>query len=78
MNKNFDPSTMQEAMKLANSRAGQQLLAHLQSNNSEALNAAMSGAADGDYSKVKQELSSMLSSPQVQALLEQLRRDSNG
>lgn len=78
MDKKFDPSSMQNAMKLANSEAGQQLLALLRSQNSDALDAAMNSAANGDYSKVKENLSAMLSSPQVQALMEQLRRNSDG
>lgn len=74
----MDKNSLQEAMKLANSDAGQQLLALLRSQNSDALDAAMNNAASGDYSKAKEHLTEMLSSPQVRALLEQLRRNSNG
>lgn len=78
MDKNSNPMSMKDAMKMANSETGQQLLALLKSQNSDALDAAMANAANGDYSKVKDNLSAMLASPQVQALLEQLRRNGNG
>ncbi len=78
MDKNFDPKSVQDAMKIATSDAGQQLLALLKAQNGDALNAAMENAASGDYAKVKENLSTMLTSPQVQALLEQLRGHSNG
>ena len=78
MDKNFDPKSMQDAMKMAKSDAAQQLLALLKAQNSEALNAAMENAASGNFSKVKENLSSMLTSPQVQALLEQIRGQNHG
>lgn len=78
MDKNSNPMSMQDAMKMANSDAGQQLLALLKAQNGDALDAAMSNAASGDYNKAKEHLSAMLSSPQVRALLEQLRRNGNG
>lgn len=78
MDKKSNPISMQDAIKMANSDAGQQLLTLLKAQNSDALNAAMTDAASGDYSKAKEHLSAMLSSPQVQALLEQLRRNGNG
>ena len=78
MDKNFDPKSMQDAMKIVNSDAGRQLLALLKAQNGDALSAAMENAASGDYAKVKENLSAMLTSPQVQALLEQLRGHGNG
>ena len=78
MDKNFDHISMRNAIKMANSEAGQQLLELLRSQNGDALNAAMTNAASGDYSKIKEDLSAMLSSPQVQALMEQLRRNGDG
>ena len=78
MDEKFNNLSIQQAMQLANSEAGQQLLALLRSQNSQALNAAMEDAAGGDYDKVKDRLSTMVQSPQVQALMEQLRRNGNG
>lgn len=74
MQKNSDNFSMQDAMRLAQSEAGQQLFALLKSQNSDAVNQAMEQAASGDYSQVKKTLSSLLSSPQVRAMLEQMGR----
>ena len=71
MDKNPDFS-MQEAMRLAGSPAGQQLLKLLQQQSSVNLQAAMDSAAAGDYQKAKDSLSSLLSSPEAQAILKQL------
>ena len=64
--------SMQDAMRLAATPAGQQLIAMLQSQNNADLNAAMTSAAAGDYAKAKEALSSLLSDPKTQALLKQL------
>lgn len=73
MEKNYQDFSMQEAMRLASSPAGRQLLALLRQSDSAQLNQAMSQAAAGDYSEVQKTMSSMLSSPEAQALLKQLR-----
>ena len=77
MQKKSDDFSMQEALRLARSETGQQLYAMLQSQNSDAVTKAMSEAASGDYSAAKQTLSSLLSAPQVRAMLEQLGRQSH-
>ena len=77
MNKNSDNFSMQEAMRLAQSEAGQQLFAMLREQNGTAIDHAMTMAAAGDYTQVKQTLSSLLSSPQVRAMLEQMGRKPN-
>lgn len=74
MEKNFNNFSVQEAMKLANSEAGQQLLALLRQKNSQELEQAMANAAAGDYSQAKKSINQMLSNPQARALLEQLGR----
>jgi len=68
---------MQEAMRLAQSEAGQQLFALLREQNGNAIDQAMTMAAAGDYTQVKQTLASLMSSPQVKAMLEQMGRQSN-
>ena len=78
MDQIFHEQSMKDAIKMANSDAGQQLFSLLKEQNAEALDAAMKDASNGDYSKVREDLSRMLASPQVQALIEQLRRDGNG
>ena len=77
MNKNSENFYMQEAMRLAQSEAGQQLFAMLREQNGTAIDQAMTMAAAGDYTQVKQTLSSLLSSPQVRAMLEQMGRKPN-
>lgn len=74
MQKKSDDFSMQEALRLAKSEAGQKLYATLQSQNSDTFSKAVEQASAGDYSAAKQTLSALLSSPQVKAMLEQLGR----
>ena len=78
MLKNSDNFSMQEAQRLANSDAGQQLLALLKQEHGTQLQRAMDQAGAGEYEKVQQTLGSMLSTPQVQALLRQLGGNDHG
>lgn len=64
--------SMSDLMKLAQSPAGQQLLAMLHSSNDGALENAVSQASAGNMAEAKNTLSALLSSPQAQALLKQL------
>lgn len=73
MNKKNEDFSMQDALKLARSEAGQQLFQTLQTQDSQTINTAMEQATAGDYTSLKQTLSGLLASPQVQAMLEQLR-----
>lgn len=66
--------SMQEAMRLASSPAGQQLIAMLQQQGGDDFKKAMDSAAVGNYDQVKHSLSSLLSTPEAQALLKQLGR----
>lgn len=63
---------IQEAMRMAQSPAGQQLLRLLQQGNSQALQQAMNSAASGDYESAKKALSTVLNDPQAQKLLRQM------
>lgn len=63
---------MSDIMKLAQSPAGQQLLAMLQNSNQDALENAAKQASTGNMEEAKNTLSSLLSSPEVQALLKQM------
>ena len=78
MERKSEEISMQEAMRLAKSDAGQQLFQLLKAQNSDTLNRAMSDAAAGDYAKVKESLMSMLGSPEVKKLMAQLKGESNG
>ena len=72
MQKNSQNFSMQEAMRLAKSDAGQKLLALLQQTDSNTLKQAADQAASGDYNHARQTLSSLLGSEEIQKLLKQL------
>ncbi len=63
---------MSDLMKLAQSPAGQQLLALLQSTDDGSLENAVNQATAGNMESAKNTLSALLSSPQAQALLKQM------
>ena len=72
MQKNSDNFSMQEAMRLAKTDAGQQLIALMQAQDASAVSKAMRQAGSGDYDQLKKTLAPLLSSPEVQRLLTQL------
>ena len=72
MQKNSQNFSMQDAMRLARSDAGQQLLQLLRQSDGDALRKAADLAAAGDYRKASASLSALLDSPEVKALLKQL------
>lgn len=74
MQENSNQFLIQEALRLANTPAGQQLLALLQKNGGDGLNRAMDQAAAGNYEEAKQVLSVLMEDPQARKLLEQLGR----
>ena len=73
-----DNFSMLEAMRLANSDAGKQLLSQLQQSHSADLQNALNQAAAGNYDQVRQAMSSAMQNPEIRAMLEQLRRNGNG
>ena len=70
----YNDKAIQEAMRLAGTPAGQQLLNMLQQSNTPALQQAMQKAAAGDYQQAKQAMSALLQDPQIKKLLEQMGR----
>lgn len=72
MQENSGKFSMEEAMRMANSPAGQQLLALLQQNSSHDVDSAMKQAASGDYTQAKKILSALLADPKTRQLLQQL------
>ncbi len=72
MQKNSENFSMQEALRMVESPAGQQLLALLQQQNGAQVQHIAKQAAAGNYENAMQSLKPMLESPQVQALLRQL------
>ena len=72
MQKNSEDFSIQEAMRLAKSPAGQQLLSMLQNADTGALQKAMAEASAGDYEQAKQTMSSIMSSPEIQEALKKM------
>ena len=72
MQKNSQNFSMQEALRLANSDAGQRLLAILKQSDSAQLQQAMEQATAGNYESVQKTLSSLLASSEVKDLLKEL------
>jgi hypothetical protein len=66
--------SIQQAMQLAKSPVGQQLIALLQKNGGQDFQTAIAKAAAGDYTQAKQALSALMADPEAQALLNQLGR----
>lgn len=64
--------SMEDARRIAESDAGQQLMSALRRNNGEQLKAAMAQASAGDYAQVQKTLSSALAAPEIRELLKQL------
>ena len=63
---------MSELLKIAQSPAGQQLMALLQKSSGNSLQNAVTQASAGDYESAKKMLAPLLDSPEVKALLKQL------
>ena len=74
MQKNSQDFSMQEALRLAQSPAGQQLLAMLRNTDSAQMQKIMEQTASGDYAGASQALNALLSSAQAQQLLKDLGR----
>ena len=72
MQKNSHQFSMQDALRLANSDAGQRLLAILKQSDGNRLGKAMDSAAAGDYAGAAQALSSLLEREDIRSLLKQL------
>ena len=72
MQKNSQNFSMQDAMRLANSDAGQRLLDILKQSDGKTLQQAMDQAAAGNLDQAKSALSAMLNDPETKALLEAL------
>ena len=74
MQKNSQDFSMEEALRLAKSPAGQQLLALLKQSDPQTLQQAVQQANSGNYTQAKASLQEILASPEAQALLQQLGR----
>ena len=65
-------SPMQEAMKLAQTPAGKQLIQLLQATGGEELRKAMEKAQSGDYAQAQKALSTLMQNPEAKRLFEQM------
>ena len=74
MQKNSQDFSMQEALRLAQSPAGQQLLAMLKQSDNEQLQQAVQQASAGDFAKAGKTISALLSSAEAKSLLDELGR----
>ena len=74
MQKNSEDFSMQEALRLAKSPAGQQLLAMLRQKDNGQLQQAMNLATEGNYAQAGQIINAMLSSGEARQLLDELGR----
>ena len=72
MQHNSNKFSIEDAMRIAKSPAGQQLISILQKSNAEDLKEAMSHASGGNMEQAKEKLAPLLSSPEIQSLLKQL------
>ena len=70
-----DNISMQDAMRLANTPAGKELIATLRSAGGSDLAQAQQAVAKGDYESAKQSLSQIQKSPQNQALLQEMEKN---
>lgn len=67
--------SMEEAQRLAQTEAGQKLLALLQSQNSPQLQSAIQQASIGNYTQLMKTLSAFMASPEARSLLMQLENN---
>lgn len=69
--------SMEDALRLASTPAGRELIALLQSADGQDVKKAKQAAQQGDYSQAKNSLSEFLKSPRVQQLLREME-ENNG
>ena len=67
-----NPDMIREAMRMAQSEEGQQLLKLLQQSGGPQLNQAMRSAAEGNYDSAKHILKSLLQDPKTRELLQKM------
>ena len=63
---------MQEAMRIAKSPEGQNLIRLLKQSNPDKLQQVLSSAASGDLARAKEALNTLLSSPEARAILNRM------
>ncbi len=78
MEKNNNNFSMEDMKRLAQSDAGKQLMAMLQSSHGSTADAVRTSAQAGDMEQAKKALAAFLSDPKAQALLKQLEEQQHG
>lgn len=72
MDKKFDERSLQAAMQMANTPAGQQLISLLRQSAPDVMQKASAQASAGDFSQLAKTLAPLMASEDVQKLLKQL------
>ena len=72
MQKKLEDFSKEDIMRLAQTPAGQQLIAMLKQTDTARLQQAITQAQTGDLAQASQTLSALLSSPEAQKLMKQL------
>ena len=78
MQKKFDDFSMQDALRISKSDAGQKLMTLLQQQNSATMAEAAAQASRGDYTALQETVRQLLQTPGAQQLLNQLKETNNG
>ena len=76
MQKNSQDFSMQDALRLSKSPAGQQLMSLLRQADSSSLQQALREVSAGNYTSAQQILRTLLDTPEAKALLQQLEGES--
>lgn len=77
MKKKSDDFSLDDASRIAQSDAGQQLYSALQRKDSDLFQRAMDQAASGNFGQVKQTMSALLEDPEIRELLSRLGGGAN-
>ena len=78
MQKNFDASSLQEALRFAQSPAGKQLLSTLRQKHSAELEQLMTQVNTGNGNDLQKNLAALLGNQEVRSMLQKLQEDMNG
>lgn len=70
--------TAQDAIALANSEEGKQLLQSLQQSHGDEMTRAFQLASSGDYAQLKSTVEKLMDTPEAKAILSQLKGYGNG
>lgn len=73
-NPNPQDFSLRQAMQMAQTPAGQQLIALLRSSGGKEFQDAMAKAAAGDYTQARELINAMLNNPEAQKLIKELER----